>query len=302
MKTYDFTEIDFRIEQLAHIQPPLNVLTCTPDYFEVKDIKNVHMKGNVGKVEVSKANSQWNFIKNIYLQLETEGKLQSYHELPGLKLAEDMVFAANPAAAWVSNEGVKQLVLSNMVHPSRQLEVPAFKEFFLNLGYQIIALPSDLHFEGNGDLIAHPNKRLLYGGYGKRTHKAAHEHIAKSLQTPVVLLQLIDDRFYHLDTCFHPIDTDTVLVCPEAFSLESFNSIKKLFKNVIRISAQENASFFALNCNTIVNGSDKICIIHYGSTTVYNHLIEHGFQIHEVDTSEFMKSGGSVFCMKLMYY
>ena len=27
-----------------------------------------------------------------------------------------------------------------------------------------------------------------------------------------------------------------------------------------------------------------------------------GFKVYEVDTSEFMKSGGSVFCMKMMHY
>ena len=31
-------------------------------------------------------------------------------------------------------------------------------------------------------------------------------------------------------------------------------------------------------------------------------LMEEDFLIYEVDTSEFMKSGGSVFCMKMMFY
>lgn len=302
MKAYHLHEIDFDLTQLADMESPMRILTCTPDFFEVKDVKNVHMQGNIGKASTEIAKDQWYNIKKIYQKLVEERILLSYSELSSLSDAEDMVFAANPAAAWLSSSGQKQLVLSNMVHPSRQLEVPLFKDFFQNIGYEIISIPSDLSFEGNGDLIAHPTKRLLYGGYGKRTIKSAHEYLAKKIETPIVLLQLVDDRFYHLDTCFHPIDKDTVMVCPEAFDLSSFEIIKMLFKNVIRISAQENAAFFALNCNTIVKDAKRICVIHYGSTTVYNHLQQLGFQVKEVDTSEFMKSGGSVFCMKLMYF
>ena len=38
-----------------------------------------------------------------------------------------------------------------------------------------------------------------------------------------------------------------------------------------------------------------------GSTITVDVLKKEGYDVVEIDTSEFMKSGGSVFCMKMMY-
>ena len=46
----------------------------------------------------------------------------------------------------------------------------------------------------------------------------------------------------------------------------------------------------------------KNVIVQKGSSKFKEEIIKNGFNLIEVETTEFMKSGGSVFCMKLMYY
>ena len=45
----------------------------------------------------------------------------------------------------------------------------------------------------------------------------------------------------------------------------------------------------------------KTAILQHGSTVTVDVLDKEGYNVIEIDTSEFMKSGGSVFCMKMMY-
>jgi N-dimethylarginine dimethylaminohydrolase len=40
-------------------------------------------------------------------------------------------------------------------------------------------------------------------------------------------------------------------------------------------------------------------VIQKGSNKLTQRLRQSGFTLHEVETSEFMKAGGSVFCMKM---
>ncbi len=43
----------------------------------------------------------------------------------------------------------------------------------------------------------------------------------------VIPLKLIDEKFYHLDTCFYPLLDDTVMYYPEAFNSDSLQIIEK---------------------------------------------------------------------------
>lgn len=306
-KVYSPEEINFGILELYDRIEPKNVLMCTPAYFEVMDVKNIHMQEHIGQTNKSKANQQWEAIRDIYKDLVQRSILDSFNEIHGAEGLEDMVFAANQTFPWILQSGEKVVVLSNMKFVSRQNEVPHFRKFFEDKGYRLIDLETKDYFEGMGDTIAHPGKRLLYGGFGHRTEKEVFSEIAEKLEVPVVTLELVDERFYHLDTCFLPLDEDHVILCPEAFSLTSLQALEKLFKNIIRISGYEAEKTFALNAHIInINPLDtntrKIAIIQYGSVQSYEHLSQHQFEVKEVDTSEYMNSGGSVFCMKMMFY
>lgn len=304
MKAYLPSEVDFRIEEIPNRTEPQNVLMCTPDYFDIIDVKNVHMEGQAGKLNKKEALRQWESLKKAYQQLLSKGILKDYWEIKGQPSCEDMVFCANQTFPWKTAAGEKVVVLSEMRHPSRQQEVPFFKTLFESKGYQTLRLKNAEMFEGMGDAIPHFGKNLIYGGYGHRTKKETYDELAALLNVTIVCLELIDERFYHLDTCFVPLDEDSVMLCPEAFTLDGLKVIESMFTNVFRIPAFEAAALFSLNAHTVnnVENGKKAAILHYGSKFTFEVLEKNGFEIIEIDTSEFMKSGGSVFCMKMMAY
>ncbi|MCY7362383.1 MAG: hypothetical protein LH629_10025, partial [Ignavibacteria bacterium] len=104
---------------------------------------------------------------------------------------------------------------------------------------------------------------------------------------------------YHLDTCFSVLNSDTVVISESAFNEEEMNIVKSYFKTIIKADETENLKFFVCNCHC---PDGKNVIVQKGSVIFKNDIIKNGFNLIEVETGEFMKSGGSVFCMKLMFY
>lgn len=301
-KVYAASEIDFIIHQVAERPDPRKVLMCTPEYFDVKDVKNVYM--NNKEVNPINVKRQWLKLKDQYLKLKDKKLIDDLLFMRGAPDCEDMVFVINQSFPWVYANGEKVAVMSKLKFESRQKEMPYVKAYFEEIGYQTLELKNTQVFEGQGDTIPHPGKRLLYGGYGHRTTKDAYEELAELLKVPIIGLHLIDERFYHLEKCFLPIDIDTVIICPDAFSFNSLEAIKIMFKNVIRIPPFEASTRFSLTSHVLYDrrSKTKTALMHYGSSFVYQALESRGYEITELDTSEFIKSGGSVAGLKMMVY
>jgi N-dimethylarginine dimethylaminohydrolase len=183
----------------------------------------------------------------------------------------------------------------------RQGEVPHFEHFFRQQDYAIKRLPPELHtsFEGMGDAIWHPNRYLLWGGYGFRTGLRAYEYITDLLEVPVLPLHLEDPDFYHLDTCFSVLDETSVLIYPDVFDDDGRALIDRLFDTVVEAPEDEARHQFA--CNAHCPDREHV-IIQQGCDVTNERLRAAGFTPIEVDTSEFIKAGGSVFCMKQMIW
>lgn len=81
--------------------------------------------------------------------------------------------------------------------------------------------------EGQGDLLM-VGERVL-AGYGFRTDQRAHAEIAAVLGLPVVSLELVDPRFYHLDTALAVLDDHTIAYYPPAFSTAAQEQLSALF-------------------------------------------------------------------------
>ncbi len=153
-----------------------------------------------------------------------------------------------------------------------------------------------------GDLIPVPKKQLIFGGYGHRTDISTLRKLSDLLHCEIIPLQLVSNTFYHLDTCFIPLDMNTVLIAKEAFNKEGITTIKSWFKEVIEIPFQESSCGFSLNAHIVHGHQYPFAIIQKNNPVTTNALKEKGFKVYEVDTSEYIKSGGSVFCMKMMHY
>lgn len=293
--------ISFSINDIKDRTDPTRVLMCSPDYFDIVDVKNVHMQGHIGNTDKAQVNAQWQSLKDAYDALLNNKVLDEVSVIPGAPGCEDMVFCANQTLPWKMEDGSEVVVMSRMRHESRQREVPYFEEFFKNKGFKPLHFNNVKMFEGMGDVIPHPGKRLLYGGYGHRTTAEAYDELAQMLQTPVVALELINPKFYHLDTCFVPLSKDSVMLCKEAFTEEGLAMIRQLFTKVYYIPEYEAEKYFSLNAHAFDAHGTKTAILQKGSAITVDVLKQEGYNVVEIETGEFMKSGGSVFCMKMMY-
>jgi N-dimethylarginine dimethylaminohydrolase len=294
-------EVLFTLQDVENRQDPDRVLLCSPDYFDIVDEKNVHMQGNIGVTDKVKVMQEWTALKEIYDGLKEHNILKEVAVLSGAQGCEDMVFCANQTLPYRKQDGEYVVVMSHMRHESRRREVPYFETFFASKGFTPLHFTGDVLFEGMGDVIPHPGKKLLYGGYGHRTSIDAYHELSTMLDTPVVALELVSPRFYHLDTCFVPLSGDSVMLCKEAFTEAGLRVISKLFSKVYYIPGDEAEAYFSLNAHAFRLNGHSIAILQPGSTVTKQVLLDEGFEVIETETGEFMKSGGSVFCMKMMY-
>ena len=269
------------------------VLLCPPNYFDVVDQKNPYMSKD-SAVDRVKARSQWDALCSVLQQSGCD--LETIDPVEGL---EDMVFAANQIFAGEKNGYGKFVVPSRMVYPSRQREVPFYTDWCRAQNYQVIELDfGDEYLEGHGDLLWHPDRSRIYGGYGFRSTHGGVEKFSAAMSKmgiPVVPLPLVDPFCYHLDTCLCPLNNDAALIFPGAYSAEALTSLHKFWQRLHLLTADEAHRF--MGNGIVINGS---YITPYITPQLEAILHQEGLTSVIVDTSEFEKAGGSCFCMKLV--
>ena len=303
-KAYGPAEVHFQLEECDAPAEPRKVLMCTPEFYTIVDVKNVHMQNQKGNVNKEKANIQWDAIRNTYLAFKNQKLIDEVYVIDGVDSLEDMVFVANQSFPWVMWNGEKIALMSRMRFENRQNEIPYIEDFYKDHGYKIVELQSKYHFEGMGDMVAHPGKRLLYGGYGFRSEKQVYDEISRTLDVPIITLELINENHYHLDTCFLPLNHTEVLIAPDAFTPESIAIIRRMFEGVYEIPDTEAIEGFACNAHIIygANRATSGAIIQKNNPVALNIIQQSANIVAEVETSEYIKSGGSVFCLKMMVY
>lgn len=290
-------DLDDAVDAAPSVPRPQRVVMTTPDYFDVEYVINPHMSAHVGTVQPAVAWQQWKALRAVYTALDVTPVLVDGK--PGLP---DMVFCANQTLPFYDPDtGRAGVVLSRMHAEERKEEVPPYASFFSTLGYEVKSLPGDddLTLEGMGDAIWHPGCFRLWGGHGFRTSPAAYEALDALLDVDILLLELQDPDFYHLDTCFCPLDADHVLIAPVAFDDAGRALIEAGFETVIEAPDAEARRQFACNAHC-PDGSHVL--IQEGCDTTIDRLRAEGFHPITLDTSEFLKAGGSVFCMKQMIW
>jgi N-dimethylarginine dimethylaminohydrolase len=267
------------------------VLLCPPAYFDVVDRKNSYMLPNTS-VDQENAQRQWQALCSALEQ--TGCRVEIIAPVAGL---EDMVFAANQVFVGFHERIGKFIVPSRMVHASRRREVPFYVEWYRQRGFKIIELDLGAdHLEGHGDLLWHPDWSRIYAGYGFRSTQAGVEKFREAMSKlgiPVVPLRLVDPYCYHLDTCFCPLNDEAVLIFPGAYSPESLATLRQFWPRVHELTTGEAHRF--MGNGIVANGSYLTPYITPHLETI---LRQEGLAPVIVDTSEFEKAGGSLFCMK----
>ncbi len=263
----------------------IRILMCSPDHYDVDYVINPWMEGNIHKSSRDRSVEQW---QKLYHTLKDHAIVEL---VPPQKGWPDMVFTAN--AGLVLDQTV---VLSRFYHKERQGEEPYFKEWFESQGFTVHELPKDLPFEGAGDALFDREGRYLWAGYGFRSELDSHPLLAEWLNIEVLSLRLMDERFYHLDTCFCPLSGGYLLYYPPAFDSYSNRLIEMRVPPEKRIAIDEpDAVNFACNAVNI----NQTVVMNKISDNLKARLGEAGFNVIETPLSEFLKAGGAAKCLTL---
>ena len=259
------------------------ILMCPPKLYEVSYVINPWMQGNLGNSSRRRAVQQW---EDLYAVLSG---LADIHLVEPMAGSPDMVFTAN---AGLAREGV--VAISSFYHPERQDEEQHFRHWFREAGYAVVDLPRETPFEGEGDALFSVDGSRLWVGYGTRTLEASHDALQRLWGIEVTSLHLVDPRFYHLDTCFAPLEDGSVLYYPPAFDEASLEKIEAFYPPEKRIAVrEEDALSFA--CNAVNVG--RTIVLNCISAGLEEALRGRGFDVIQVQLDEFLKAGGAAKCL-----
>jgi len=258
------------------------LLLCPPDYYGIEYEINPWMD-RTRNADTELARAQWRGLLEKLQSLGCEVELVA----PRKKLP-DMVFTAN-AGLLVG----KKFIRSNFRFPQRQGEEAYFEKWFGNRGYEIVRLPQGLFFEGEGDALFCGD--ILFCGYRFRSDIRSHQIIGEQLKKLVISVELVKDRFYHLDTCFCPLPDGSVIWHPEAFDEYGQKAIRSHIRDGIEVVAEEAAHFA---CNAVV--LEKRIVLPEGCPKLCAALNERGYETHPLPMTEFLKAGGACKCLVML--
>lgn len=258
-------------------------LMCSPRLYDVSYVINPWMAGNVHASSRTRAAEQW---QHLYEAVSDVAEVLLVEPQPG---SPDMVFTAN---AGLERNGI--VVLSSFFHPERQGEEQHFRHWFHDAGYTVIDIPRSTPFEGEGDALFATDGSRLWAGHGLRTSPASHPVLREAWHIEVTPLHLIDPRFYHLDTCFAPLEGGYVMYYPAAFDRGSIERIEAFYPAHKRIIVNE-ADALCFACNAInIRGT---MILNEVSRELSEQLESRGFHVIQIQLSEFLKAGGAAKCL-----
>ena len=153
-------------------------------------------------------------------------------------------------------------------------------------------LPDGLFFEGEGDALF--CGEVLFCGYRFRSDIRSHQVIGDILKCLVISVELVEDRFYHLDTCFCPLPCGGALWYPGAFDGYGRRAMRHHIHDLIAVAPEEAAHFA---CNAVVLG--KEIVLPEGCPKLCVKLAERGYRPHAFPMTEFLKAGGACKCLTL---
>jgi N-dimethylarginine dimethylaminohydrolase len=265
------------------VTPRATFLMCPPTLYDVDYVINPWMAGNVHASSRTRAAEQW---QRLYEAVSRIATVELVEPEPG---SPDMVFTAN---AGLERNGI--VAISSFFHPERQGEEPWFRRWFRQAGYTIVDISRATPFEGEGDALFSTDGRCLWIGHGPRTALSSHHTLRDIWDIPVVPLHLIDARFYHLDTCFAPLEGGYAMYFPEAFDHLSLHRIEAFYPPEKRIIIRE-ADAVCFACNAINVGRNLI--LNKIGNRLSSQLEQLGFKVIQVEFTEFLKAGGAAKCL-----
>lgn len=262
----------------------MKLLMCPPDFYGIEYEINPWMDIKVN-AERKKALKQWEDLYNI-LTGEMGITVELLKPIKGLP---DLVFTAN--GGFIQNNTA---IVANFCYSQRAKEEKFFLDYFNSSGFKTVKPPEDIIFEGEGDILV--SEETIFAGYRFRSDINSHKWISNLFKLKVISLELIDPRFYHLDTCFCPLSGGEIIYYPDAFDSYAKKVIQSSLppENIIKVKKKDALLF---SCNA-VEYKRKI-VINAGADDLQRELEKRRYQVYQTNLSEFIKAGGSAKCLTL---
>ena len=258
-----------------------HILMCPPDYYGIHYEINPWMN-TARQADHAVAVDQWNALcDHIQAAGATVALLEPVDGLP------DLVFTANAAMIFG-----RRAVLARFRHPQRQGEESHDRRWLEANGFEVVAPPAGFNFEGAGDALFCGD--TLYAGYRMRSDAAGHQAIGRLLGVRVIPVELIDPRYYHLDTCFCPLAPGVAIWHPPAFDDYGQRALREHVAHLIEVEPAEAERFAS---NAVVIG--RTVITNTGCDRLHAELAAEGYTPLATPLGEFVKAGGSANCLTL---
>lgn len=263
-------------------------LCCRPTHYGVVYEINPWMDVDV-PVDPERAEQQWEALVATLRQAgATVDEIAPHPEVP------DLVFTAN---AGVVSGSV--FVPAHFRHRERQPETEHFAQWFEAADWTVARLGTDLTHEGAGDALpfgadARAAVPVLLSGHGPRSDAAAAPPLGLLTGAPVCPVELVDERLYHLDLTFCPLDDRRALCAPLGWTPDGVAAITELVPEPLWLTDEEALAFTA---NSVVVGTT--IVMARVPPRVGRQLEAWGFDPVAVDVSEFLKAGGASRCLTL---
>ena len=271
------------------------ILMTDPEHFTVSYAINPWMRPGVWAEDAARhrraARAAFEALRRTLR--EAGARVETVPGTPGLP---DMVFPANAAVVLG-----RRAVLARFRHPERQGEDAPFRAAFEGLVKRgvldaVETLPEGCLQEGAGDCLWDAGRRLFWVGHGPRSTLAGGLAVGAAFGRDLVALELVSERFYHLDTCFCPLSGGEVLFYPPAFSAPALTRLREVVPAEQLIEAsEEDAARFCVNAVCL----GRTVVMASAAPELGRRLAERGYTLQEVDLSPFILSGGGAFCMTL---
>jgi N-dimethylarginine dimethylaminohydrolase len=288
------------------------VLMGDPAHFAVVGGANPHTRDKYGRrksVDRALAIRQWGMLRD------------SLREL-GLEVDVIPPDPAHPGLVYPANAGFRHgdvFVLSNLV-PTRAGEKPAYRAAVSRRGLRCVEIAA--RFEGEADLFPAGDAYLFTHGrvrrqrfvprlgwppwkrvYGFRSEPRALAEIEAihPLGKRVIRVELVDERYYHGDTClcsFGP-GREFLLAYAPALHPESLSELRAHFGERLVAIGDADAAIYAANSFALDRAGQSLLVMPRGVSSELSAAVRAtGTRILDVDVSEFhKKGGGSVKCM-----
>jgi len=257
------------------------ILMCPPDYYGIEYEINPWMSRSRSSTP-ERALQQWQKLHDTLCGLGVQVERMA----PQVGLP-DLVFTANAGLVFGQH-----FFSSRFRHEVRARETPYFDAWFAAHEFDVRHLPDGMYFEGAGDaLFCGP---ALFAGYRIRSDVQGHQTLAGAIKRQVLPLELVNPRFYHLDTCFCPLAPGEALYYPDAFDAYGRKVLEKHIPRLLAVNESESQRF---GCNAVVVG--KTVITNSGCEQLGADLRAWGYQPVAVELDEFLKAGGSAKCLTI---